>query len=297
MTTFVVAPGQGSQSQGFLAPWLEQVEGFRALLDSYSSHAEIDLIDLGTNATEEDIRDTAVAQPLIVAASLASYRTMPETKIDGVAGHSVGEFAAAAIAGVLSDEEAIRLVSVRAQAMARAAAKVETGMAAVIGGEPSAVEQALAELDLMGANHNGAGQLVAAGLKINIARLIENPPEKARVIELKVAGAFHTAFMQDAQDALRLHAESISPSDPSIPLWSNQAGQLVTSGTEYLELLIHQVANPVRWDLVMQNFEGQDAEIIELAPAGALSGLLKRAVEDCRTVPLRSPQDFEKVSQ
>ena len=266
-------------------------------MESYSSYAGIDLIALGTDASEDAIRDTAVAQPLIVAASLASYRTLPRTKIDGVAGHSVGEFAAAAIADVLSDEEAIRLVSVRAQAMARAAAKVDTGMAAVIGGDPSAVEQTLAELDLMGANHNGAGQLVAAGLKTNIARLLENPPEKARVIELKVAGAFHTAFMQDAQEELRLHAESISANDPSMPLWSNQAGQLVTSGTEYLRLLIHQVANPVRWDLVMRNFVGQDAEIIELAPAGALSGLLKRAVEDCRTVPLRSPQDFEKVSQ
>ena len=297
MTTFVVAPGQGSQSQGFLTAWLEQVAGFKSLMESYSSYAGIDLIALGTDASEDAIRDTAVAQPLIVAASLASYRTLPKTKIDGVAGHSVGEFAAAAIAGVLSDEGAIRLVSVRAQAMARAAAKVDTGMAAVIGGDPSAVEQTLAELDLMGANHNGAGQLVAAGLKTNIARLIENPPEKARVIELKVAGAFHTAFMQDSQEELRLHAESISANDPSMPLWSNQAGQLVTSGTEYLRLLIHQVANPVRWDLVMRNFAGQDAEVIELAPAGALSGLLKRAVEDCRTVPLRSPQDFEKVSQ
>ena len=297
MTTFVVAPGQGSQSQGFLTAWLEQVAGFKSLMESYSSYAGIDLIALGTDASEDAIRDTAVAQPLIVAASLASYRTLPKTKIDGVAGHSVGEFTAAAIAGVLNDEEAIRLVSARAQAMARAAAKVDTGMAAVIGGDPSAVEQTLAELDLMGANHNGAGQLVAAGLKTNIARLLESPPEKARVIELKVAGAFHTAFMQDAQEELRLHAESISANDPSMPLWSNQAGQLVTSGTEYLRLLIHQVANPVRWDLVMRNFAGQDVEIIELAPAGALSGLLKRAVEDCRTVPLRSPQDFEKVSQ
>ncbi len=297
MTTFVVAPGQGAQSQGFLAPWLDQVEGFRSLLESYSSYADIDLIDLGTNASEETIRDTAVAQPLIVAASLASYRTMPSLSIDGVAGHSVGEFAAAAIAGVLSDEESMRLVSVRAQSMARAAAKADTGMAAVIGGEPSAVRKALEDLDLSGANHNGAGQLVAAGLKANIMQLISNPPEKARVIELKVAGAFHTSFMQEAQNELREQADSISPSDPSMPLWSNQAGQLVQSGREFLDLLVHQVANPVRWDLVMENFVGQDAAIIELAPAGALSGLLKRAVEDCRTVPLRSPQDFERVTQ
>ena len=297
MTSYVVAPGQGSQSEGFLSPWIEQVKGFQELLESYSEHAGLDLVKLGTIASEDEIRDTAVAQPLIVAASLASYRTMPAIKMDGVAGHSVGEFTAAAIAGVLTDQQAMSLVSARAKAMSTAAAKVDTGMAAVIGGDPAEALQALKAFGLEGANHNGAGQLVAAGLRTDITRLIENPPAKARVIELKVAGAFHTAFMKEAQDQLRVHAAQVTPRDPSLPLWSNESGQLVESGQVFLDLLVHQVANPVRWDLVMENFVGESAEIIELSPAGALSGLLKRAVEDCRTVPLRSPQDFEKVSQ
>lgn len=297
MSTYVVAPGQGSQSEGFLTPWIEQVSGFRDILQTYSGYAGLDLIELGTTANEETIRDTAIAQPLIVAASLASFRTMPQLELDGVAGHSVGEFTAAAIAGVLSDEQALRLVSIRAKAMAKAASNADTGMAAVIGGEPQAVHDLFESLHLTGANHNGAGQVVAAGLKANIAKLIENPPEKARVIELKVAGAFHTHFMEEAQLELREAAAHITPSDPTTALWSNQAGQQVSSGQEFLDLLVHQVANPVRWDLVMGNFEGKEAMIVELSPAGALSGLLKRAVEDCRTVPLRSPQDFEKVSQ
>jgi [acyl-carrier-protein] S-malonyltransferase len=297
LTTIIVAPGQGAQSEGFLLPWIEQVAGFRELFESYSEYSGLDLLEMGTTATEEQIRDTAVAQPLIVAASLASYRTMPAVRIDGAAGHSVGEFTAAAISGVLSDEQAMSLVSVRAKAMAKAAAKVDTGMAAVIGGDAIEVATLLDALELTGANHNGAGQLVAAGLRTDIAKLIENPPEKARVIELKVAGAFHTSFMAEAQEELRIAAGSVSPNDPMMPLWSNQAGQLVSSGTEYLDLLIHQVSNPVRWDLVMQNFVGMAATTVELSPAGVLSGLLKRAVEDCRPVPLRSPQDFEKVSE
>ena len=141
MTTIVVAPGQGSQTAGFLTPWIADVPGFRLLLESYSEVVDLDLIELGTRASEETIKDTAIAQPLIVAASLASYRTMPDIKIDGVAGHSVGEFTAAAISGVLSDQDALKLVSVRAKAMAKASAKIATGMAAIIGGEKPEVNQ------------------------------------------------------------------------------------------------------------------------------------------------------------
>ena len=297
MKTIIVAPGQGSQSAGFLEPWLNDVSGFSELISNYSEVVELDLISLGTTADEETIRDTAIAQPLIVAASLASFRSMPQREIFGVAGHSVGEFTAAAIAGVLSDEDALKMVSVRAKAMARAASEVDTSMAAVIGGDSDEVISALTAVDLVGANFNGAGQIVAAGLSSNIQRLIDNPPAKTRVIELKVAGAFHTSFMQSASDELEQFSEQLSPNDPKIPLWSNESGQVVESGVEFLRLLVHQVANPVRWDLLMNNFKGLDAELIELLPAGALSGLLKRGVEDCRTVPLRSPQDFEKVSQ
>lgn len=294
----VVAPGQGSQSQGFLTSWIEGVDGFREILEQYSEFTSQDLVTLGTTGTEEQIKDTGVAQPLIVAAALASYRTMfRDVKVDATAGHSVGEFAAAAIAGVLTDEDALRLVSIRAQAMAKAAGEAETSMAAVLGGEQERVLEAIAKHDLHAANYNGAGQIVAAGAKAGIAALLASPPEKARVIELKVAGAFHTLYMESAKAELQEAAAALSPKDPSIPLYSNQAGQLVTSGHQFLELLVSQVTNPVRWDLVMDNFKGKNAEVIELLPAGALSGLFKRAVEDCRTVALKSPADFEKVER
>lgn len=296
MTNIVVAPGQGSQSEGFLAPFIEQVKGFGELLSQYSEVVELDLLELGTTASEERIKDTAIAQPLIVAASLASFRSLGSIEVHGVAGHSVGEFTAAAIAGVMDDATALRLVSVRSKAMARAAAKVDTSMAAVIGGEQSDVESALAAHNLVGANYNGAGQIVAAGLTEDVRALVQNPPEKARVIELKVAGAFHTSFMDEAKEELEDYAAGIEVSDPTLPLWSNQGGQLVESGAEFLRLLVNQVSNPVRWDAVMKQFSGRSAQIVELLPGGALSGLLKRAVEDCRTVPLRTPQDFEKVS-
>jgi [acyl-carrier-protein] S-malonyltransferase len=293
----VVAPGQGSQTPGFLTPWITEVEGFRELLEHYSEVVGLDLVRLGSDADEDTIKDTAIAQPLIVAAGLAAYRTMPDQSVTGVAGHSVGEFTAAAISGVLRDEDALRLVSVRAKAMAEAASKTSTSMAAVLGGEMEQISSRLSELGLFGANYNGAGQLVAAGPKDAILELVGNPPEKSRVIELKVAGAFHTPFMEDARQVLERFGSELIPADPKLKLWSNEAGQLVSSGKEFLRLLIHQVANPVRWDLVMGNFAGQDVQFLELPPAGALSGLLKRAVQDCRTVPLRTPQDFEKVSQ
>lgn len=297
MTNIVVAPGQGSQSEGFLKPFIEEVQGFRELLKEYSSVVELDLISLGTDGSEDQIKDTAIAQPLIVAASLACYRTLPKIDVSGVAGHSVGEFTAAAISEVLSDAQALQLVSVRASAMAAAASEVETSMAAVICDDQQAVEKALSEHGLYGANYNGSNQVVAAGLKKNIQALVAAPPERARVIELKVAGAFHTSYMKRAQDTLSDHAKTMSAKDPVIKLWSNQNGQLVQNGQEFLELLVHQVSNPVRWDRVMEQFVGLEAQVIELAPAGALSGLVKRAVQDCRTVPLRSPQDFEKVAE
>ena len=294
----VVAPGQGSQSEGFLAAWIDEVPGFRQLLSEYSAFVDLDLAGLGSAGSEEEIKNTAIAQPLIVAASLASYRTLfTNAEVDAVAGHSVGEFAAAAIAGVLSDEEALKLVTIRAKAMAKAANEADTSMAAVLGGDFNAVVSAIEENGLSVANFNGAGQLVAAGAISGIRSLIANPPEKARVIELKVAGAFHTSYMESAKRELAEAAQSLSPKNPVMPLYSNEAGQLVDSGDGFLELLVSQVSNPVRWDLVMQNFSGKSAEVIELLPAGALSGLFKRGVQDCRTVALKSPADFEKVER
>jgi [acyl-carrier-protein] S-malonyltransferase len=292
----VVAPGQGSQAPGFLIPWIEDVPGFRHQLDHYAEIVDLDLVRLGTEANEEEIKDTAVAQPLIVAASLAAHRTLLKNlSFDAVAGHSVGEFTAAAISGVLTDAEALVMVSTRALAMAKAAAKIETSMAAVIGGDSDELAARLSELGLQGANYNGAGQVVVAGLKHSIAELVANPPEKARVIELKVAGAFHTNFMESAQLELAQLRATLTGQTPIMKLYSNQDGQSVTDGEQFLDLLVSQVTNPVRWDKVMAAMQGRNAEIVELPPAGALSGLLKRGVEDCRTVPLRTPQDFEKV--
>jgi len=292
----VVAPGQGSQTPGFLIPWIEDVPGFRHQLEHYAEIVDLDLVRLGTEANEEEIKDTAVAQPLIVAASLSAHRTLLKNlSFDAVAGHSVGEFTAAAISGVLTDAEALVMVSTRALAMAKAAAKIETSMAAVIGGDSDELAARLSELGLQGANYNGAGQVVVAGLKLSIAELVANPPEKARVIELKVAGAFHTNFMDSAQLELAQLRSTLTGKTPILMLYSNQDGQLVTDGEQFLDLLVSQVTNPVRWDKVMAAMQGHNAEIVELPPAGALSGLLKRGVEDCRTVPLRTPQDFEKV--
>lgn len=293
----VVAPGQGSQTPGFLAPWIASVPGFRAQLDHFSAVVDLDLIRLGTVADEDEIRDTAVAQPLIVAASLAAYRTqLKDLSFDAVAGHSVGEFTAAAISEVLTDAEALVMVSTRAIAMAKAAAEMSTSMAAVIGGDIATLQDSLSALKLQSANFNGAGQVVVAGLRSSILELVANPPEKTRVIELKVAGAFHTPYMEAARAELSKFRDQLVAKDPQIALYSNQNGQLITDGKEFLDLLVSQVTSPVRWDRVMQTMQGKSAEIIELPPAGALSGLLKRGVEDCRTVPLRVPEDFEKVS-
>lgn len=292
----VVAPGQGSQTPGFLAPWLKDVSGFRSALEHYSDVVGLDLVELGTNGSEDEIKDTAVAQPLIVAASLAAFRTqLKDISFDAVAGHSVGEFTAAAIAGVLSDAQALVMVSTRAIAMAKAAAEVPSSMAAVLGGEAVDINAKLEALSLLSANYNGAGQVVVAGPKAAILQLVANPPEKARVIELKVAGAFHTPFMESARLELAELRATLRGQPPQLSLYSNQAGQLVDDGEKFLDLLVSQVTNPVRWDRVMIALQGSNAEVIELPPAGALSGLLKRGVEDCRAIPLRIPQDFEKV--
>lgn len=292
----VVAPGQGSQAPGFLSPWINDVPGFSARLEHYSDIVGLDLVRLGTEAQEAEIKDTAIAQPLIVAASLAAYRILLEgVSFDAVAGHSVGEFTAAAIAGVLTDAEALVMVSARALAMAKAASVVETSMAAVIGGDSAELESKLVLHGLQSANFNGAGQVVVAGLKSAITQLVADPPQKSRVVELKVAGAFHTHFMEGARLELAALRTTLTGKSPVMNLYSNQEGQLVTDGEQFLDLLVSQVTNPVRWDKVMLAMTGQKAEIVELPPAGALSGLLKRGVDDCRTVPLRTPQDFEKV--
>lgn len=288
-----VFPGQGSQSPGFLTPWLE-VDGVADRLAAYSAWSGVDLLAAGTEWDADRIRDTQVAQPLIVAASLLSWNLLTDRSgVAGVAGHSVGEFAAAAAAGVLSEEDALRLVGIRGRAMAEAAAVERTGMSAIIGGDEASVLSRLAELDLTPANYNGGGQLVAAGALDALAALTAEPPAAARVIPLAVAGAFHTRFMAPAVQTLRDAAATTDVSDPAVTLWTNRDGSAVTDGALYRDLLVDQVASPVRWDLCMASFAAAEVTgIIELAPAGTLVGLAKRALRGTPSVAVKTPTDL-----
>lgn len=291
----VACPGQGSQTPGFLSPWVEIPE-FRQYLSELSEYAGLDLIEHGTVSDAETIRDTAIAQPLIVAASLLSYRALSQqidTKTVAVTGHSVGEFAAAAITGVLTDEEALRLVRSRGVAMAEAAQLTPSGMSAVVGGDEDVVLAAIAAAGLEPANLNGGGQIVAAGSIASLTAFAENPPAGARVITLQVAGAFHTSFMEPAVETLRSQAARLAPRDPQHRLYTNSDGSVVSSGERFVQLLVSQVSSPVHWDACMNTFltDGIDA-FIELLPAGALTGIAKRAMKGVPTVALKSPDDL-----
>lgn len=292
----IAAPGQGSQKPGFLTPWLER-PGVRDTLERWSEIAQVDLVSHGTESDQDTIRDTQIAQPLIVAAGLITGRALVE-RLGGetvaFAGHSVGEFTAAALAGVFSDDDAMALVGVRGRAMAEASAIEPTGMAAVLGADYDTLAPLLEQSGLAPANVNGAGQIVAAGPKQALADLAANPPEGCRVIPLEVAGAFHTHYMASAVDVLRAAAEKTSVADPQALLFTNRDGSVVTSGDQMVELLIGQVASPVRWDLCMEAFANhQVTELIELAPAGALVGLAKRALKEVVTAKLDLPEHLE----
>jgi len=293
MVMIAVFPGQGSQTPGFLSPWLS-VDGAAERVSSYSEWAGVDLLAAGTEWDADRIRDTQVAQPLIVAASLLSWHALADrSAVAGVAGHSVGEFAAAAAAGVLSEEDALRLVGIRGRAMAAAATAEQTGMSAVIGGDQDAVVSRLEELGLTPANYNGAGQIVAAGSRAGLQALSAEPPQGTRVIPLQVAGAFHTDYMAPAVQALREAADAVQPADPGVTLWSNRDGAPVESGAAFVAALVDQVASPVRWDLCMDSFaEAGVTGIVELSPAGTLTGLAKRALRGVPSVAVKTPDDL-----
>jgi [acyl-carrier-protein] S-malonyltransferase len=288
----LVAPGQGAQTPGFLAPWLE-LPGAADRLAAWSDTAGLDLARLGTQADADEIRDTKVAQPLLVAAGLLSATALDVTP-DAVAGHSVGEITAAVLSGVLPDSDAMRFVAARGRAMAEAAAVTETGMAAVLGGDPETVLAHLSALGLTPANINGAGQIVAAGTAAQLAELAENRPEGARVMPLKVAGAFHTTHMAPAVATLEALAPTLAVADPKLPYVSNTDGQPVADGDEVVRRLVAQVSNPVRWDLCMETFKERGVTgIIEVSPGGTLVGLAKRALPGVRTLALKKPDDLD----
>jgi [acyl-carrier-protein] S-malonyltransferase len=294
----IAAPGQGAQTPGFLAPWLE-LPGFAERLAAWSELAGCDLIRCGTTADAEEIRDTAVAQPLLVAAAIAAAEALAGDPVPlkgltaVVAGHSVGELAAGAIAGTISPENAMRLVRVRATGMAAAAAAVPTGMTAVLGGDQEQVLAALATHGLTPANINGAGQIVAAGTLEALAALATDPPPRARLRPLSVAGAFHTTYMAPAVDALAAAAAGVPSSDPVLPLLSNLDGAAVKSGSDWLARIVKQVSEPVRWDRCTQSMArlGVTA-LVELPPAGTLTGLTRRALDGVQLLALKTPDDL-----
>ena len=295
----IVAPGQGSQTPGFLAPWLE-LPGFRDRMEWLGAVAGLDLVAHGTTSDADTIKDTAVAQPLIVGSGLVSLLSLFAHPADGFrtvgagAGHSVGEITAASAAGVLSAEQAMVFVRERGRGMAEASAATPTGMTAVVGGDPEEVARALARHGLTPANMNGAGQVVAAGTLEQLEALRDDPPARARVIPLQVAGAFHTHHMQPAVDRLARYARAISTHDPRLPLVSNADGTVVQDGREVLGRLVSQVSSPVRWDLTMETFADMGVTgLIEIPPAGTLAGLAKRALKGVETLALKTPDDLE----
>ncbi|MER5868925.1 ACP S-malonyltransferase [Streptomyces sp. NPDC002044] len=294
----LVAPGQGAQTPGFLTPWLD-LPGAADRVAAWSDAIGLDLAHYGTTADADEIRDTAVAQPLLVAAGLLSAAALgSRTAFGAVAGHSVGEITAAAYAGVLSETDALQLVRTRGLAMAEASAVTETGMAAVLGGDQDVVLAHLEKLGLTPANINGAGQIVAAGTTEQIAALVAEKPEGSmKVVALKVAGAFHTHHMAPAVATLAKASEALSPADPELTYVSNKDGLVVTKGADVVARLVGQVANPVRWDLCMETFaELGVTGIVELCPGGTLTGLAKRALKGVPSVALKTPDDLDKAA-
>lgn len=295
----LLAPGQGSQTPGMLAEWLE-LPGAADRLAAWSQISGLDLAQLGTSATAEEITDTAVTQPLVVATTLLAYdelarRGLPTQTV--VAGHSVGEIAAYAIAGVITPDDAVRLAAVRGAEMAKACALEPTGMSAVLGGDEAEVLARLEALELVPANRNAAGQIVAAGSVSALEKLAEDPPAKARVRQLATAGAFHTHYMASALDGYAAAAEHVSAADPTTTLLSNFDGQPVTSAADAMEKLVAQLTRPVRWDLCTETMRKLNTSaIIEFPPAGALTGIAKRELRGVATHAVKTPADLDGVA-
>jgi [acyl-carrier-protein] S-malonyltransferase len=293
----IVSPGQGAQKPGFLAPWLADVPTAQARLAWWSALAGVDLVHLGTEAGAEEIKDTAHTQPLLVAAALLAAEQLPLYDVPVVAGHSVGELAAAVLAGVLTPEAALTLARVRGREMAAACALEPTGMAAVVGGDPEEVLAAIEAHGLYPANRNGAGQIVAAGAAEALEKFAAERPGGARVIKLAVAGAFHTPFMAPAEQALAAIVGGVTPAEPSKIMLSNLDGSAVNHGRELVQRLVRQVIAPVRWDLCLRGLADLGVTaVLELPPAGTLAGLVKRELKGVETLTVNTPDDLSAAS-
>jgi len=298
----MLAPGQGSQTPGMLAAWLEQ-PGAAERLAAWSEISGLDLARLGTTATAEEITDTAVTQPLVVAATLLAHEELTRRgllagKDTVVAGHSVGEIAAYAIAGVISADDAVKLAATRGSGMAKACAIEPTGMSAVLGGDEAEVLARLEALDLVPANRNAAGQIVAAGALSALDKLAEDPPAKARVRQLATAGAFHTHYMASATDGYATAVETVTTAEPSAKLLSNADGQPVASAADAITKLVAQLTRPVRWDLCTETMRQDNVTaIVEFPPAGTLAGIAKRELRGVPTHAVKSPADLDGLAE
>jgi [acyl-carrier-protein] S-malonyltransferase len=293
----VFAPGQGAQSPGMLSPWLD-LPGVADDVARFSEVAGLDLLRLGTTADADEIKDTAVTQPLLV---LMGVLTAAQLDLGGktdrvVAGHSVGELGAAAVAGALSDTDAVAFAAKRGAEMAAACALAPTGMSALLGGDPDEVAAGIEAAGLTAANRNGAGQIVAAGSLERLAQLADDPPAGARVRPLAVAGAFHTDYMAPAEQALRDYTAGLHVDDPRPTLLSNADGAKVTTGADLIARLVRQVTLPVRWDLCLQTCRELGVDVVvELAPGGVLTGIAKRELPGTELVAIKSPDDLDKA--
>lgn len=295
----IVAPGQGAQTPGFLTEWLSEP----AIADQFhwlGAAADIDLVHYGTHADAETIRDTAVAQPLLVAAGLvAALAIFPSPsdvfgRVGVVAGHSVGELTAAAGTGIISVETAMILVRERGRAMAAASAVTATSMTAVVGGDPDEVLAAIEAHGLTAANNNGSGQVAAAGTVEQLAALAADPPRRTRLVPLSVAGAFHTQHMQPAVAHLSRLTKGVSTRDPRTRLLSNADGAVVADGREFLNRIVAQVASPVRWDRCMETMVSLGVTgLLELPPSGTLTGIAKRNMKGVELFSLNSPDELD----
>lgn len=300
----MLAPGQGSQTQGMLSSWLE-LPGTVDQVACWSKASDLDLARLGTTASAEEITDTAVTQPLVVAATLLAHEELQkrgaladEDEELMVAGHSVGEIAAYAIAGVISADDAVALAAIRGAEMAKACADEPTGMSAVLGGDEAAVLGRLEELDLIAANRNGPGQIVAAGRLTALEKLAEDPPARARVRPLGVAGAFHTEYMASALDGYAAAAANVATAEPTATLLSNHDGKPVSSATVAMSKLVAQLTQPVRWDLCTETLRRHNVTaIVEFPPAGALTGIAKRELRGVVTRAVKSPADLDGLAE
>ena len=298
----LLAPGQGSQTPGMLAAWLE-LPGAAERLAAWSEISGLDLARLGTTATAEEITDTAVTQPLVVAATLLAHEELTRRGLLAgqdtvVAGHSVGEIAAYAIAGVISADDAVKLAATRGSEMAKACALEPTGMSAVLGGDEAEVLARLEALDLVPANRNAAGQIVAAGALSALDKLAEDPPAKARVRQLATAGAFHTHYMASATDGYATAVETVTTAEPSAKLLSNADGQPVASAADAITKLVAQLTRPVRWDLCTETMRQDNVTaIVEFPPAGTLAGIAKRELRGVPTHAVKSPADLDGLTE